>query len=279
MVPDPNPVKRTVVVLGMHRSGTSVVAGILHALGVNMGTASEGEAWVGRHWSNPTGHFENPDFVSLDHRLLGGDATGIRGPPHWQDLSGRLPQFSSEARSLVARYEEEMWGWKDPWTVLTLEAFLPYLRSPYFVFVHRPREEILASLRKRATAQDVFIADLFDVYMDRLAGLKQELRGHPILEIDYPTLLARPGPTVARLIDFLELRPTREELDRALGMVLGGPELRRQSQRMAVRGFFGFPRWVGWLVMRDLKNNPGVVASDLLNSVPKELYRMFRTLV
>ena len=276
---EPKAVKKTVVVLGMHRSGTSVVAGILHALGVNMGTASAGEQWVGKHWSNPTRHFENPDFVAMDFLLLGGDATGIRGPPDWRGVGARIPQFSAEAKALLARSEEEMWGWKDPWTVLTLEAYLPFLRSPYFVFVHRPREEILASLRKRSTAQDVHIAHLFDLYMERIELEKGKLREYPILEIDYPTLLARPGPTVGELIEFLGLRPTREELDRALGMVLGGPELRRQSQRMAIRGFFGFPRWVGWLLMRDLKNNPGVMASDLLSSVPKELYRMFRTLV
>ncbi|MCI4358373.1 MAG: sulfotransferase [Thermoplasmata archaeon] len=272
-------VKKTVVVLGMHRSGTSLVAGILHALGVNMGARAEGEAWVGRHWSNPTGHFENAEFVSLDYRILGGDATGIRGPPRWEDVAARSAQFEAEARALIRRHEAEMWGWKDPWTVLTLEVFLPLLRSPYFVMVRRPKEEVLASLRKRSTSQDSDIAELFDVYEQRLAELKERLRSFPVIEVDYPTLLREPSPTVGRLIEFLGLRPTREELDRALGMVLGGAELRRESQRMAIRGVFGFPRWVGWVLKRDLRNNPDVVATDLFSSVPKELFQMFRTLL
>ncbi len=272
-------VKKTVVVLGMHRSGTSVVAGILHALGVNMGTGAAGEAWVGKHWSNPTGHFENPDFVALDYRILGGDATGIRGPPKWEDVGARSPDFASEAEALVRRYEAEMWGWKDPWTVLSLDVFLPYLVSPYFVIVRRPREEVLASLRKRSTAQDLEIADLFDLYERRLAYWKEHLASFPVLEIEYRELLADPARVVGGLIQFLGARPSREELDRALGMVLTGGDLRRQSQRMAVRGVFGFPAWVGWVVKRDLRNNPGVVASDLFSSVPKELYQMFRTLV
>jgi hypothetical protein len=278
-MPGPSPVKKTVVVLGMHRSGTSAVAGVLHALGVNMGTGSGGESWVGKHWSNPTGHFENSEFVGLDYRILGGDATGIRGRPRWEDVSARAPQFSSEAKALVERSEAEMWGWKDPWTVLTLDVFLPFLKSPFFVFVRRPRQEVIASLRKRSTAQDEEIANLFDLYEQRLAELKRSLSAYPVLEIDYPTLLAEPAPTVGRLIEFLGLRPTREELDRALGMVLGGKELRRESQRMAVRGVFGFPGWVAWVVKRDLRNNPGVVASDLVSSVPKELFQMFRTLL
>ncbi len=270
---------RTVVVLGMHRSGTSVVAGILHALGVDMGTRAEGEAWVGKHWSNPTGHFENPDFVALDYRLLGGDATGIHGPPKWEDLPGRAGAYREEIRALVARSERPWWGWKDPWTVLTLEAFLPFLAQPSFLLVRRPKEEVLASLRKRSTAEDQEIAALFDLYGERLAALRRELGRFPWLEIDYPELLAHPAPTVQRIIDFLGLRPTREELDRALGLVLGGEALHRQSQRMAVRGVFGFLPWVGWILKRDLRHNPHVVGGDLLATVPKELYQMLRALV
>ncbi|HEV2519026.1 MAG TPA: sulfotransferase [Thermoplasmata archaeon] len=272
-------VPKTVVVLGMHRSGTSVVGGVLHALGVDMGTRVEREGWVGKHWSNPTGHFENPDFVAFDYRVLGGDATGIRGRPRWEDLATRAPEFAAEARSLVHRFRSPLWGWKDPWTVLTLELFLPYLDAPHFVFVRRPKEQVLASLRKRSTAQDSEIAELFDLYQERLARLKDQLRAYPILEIDYPQMVEDPGPTVRSLIEFLGLRPTREELERALGMVLDGDRLRRESQRMAVYGVFGFPKWVAWIVKRDLQNNPVVVAADLLSSVPRELFQMFRTLV
>ncbi|ABN70622.1 hypothetical protein Smar_1536 [Staphylothermus marinus F1] len=50
--------ERTVVVLGMHRSDTSMIAGILNILGVYMG-----ERLLGASWSNPLGHFE--DLVSL----------------------------------------------------------------------------------------------------------------------------------------------------------------------------------------------------------------------
>jgi hypothetical protein len=270
---------RCVVVLGMHRSGTSVVAGLLHALGVDMGAAGGDEGWVGKHWSNPTGHFENSAFVALDYRLLGGDATGLRGPPDWKGVGTRAYAAADELRALVERFARPTWGWKDPWTVLTIEAFLPYLSDPHFVFVYRPKAEVIASLRKRSTEKDEAIAALYDLYVERLDALRKKLADRPCLVIEYPALIARPALEVQRIIGFLGLRPTKEELDRALGMVLGGEALRRQSQAMAVRGVFGFPQWVGWIVKRDLQHNPSVVASDLVRAVPKEFVQMLRALV
>ena len=272
-------VQKTVVVLGMHRSGTSVVAGVLEALGVSMGPPAEGERWVGRHWSNPTGHFENQAFVELNQRILGGDATGIREAPRWQGLAERADEFRPEIERLVAASERELWGWKDPWTVLTLELFLPVIPNPAFIFVHRPREEILRSLRKRASPRDELIAGLCDLYDQRLGDLERALAGRPILSLQYHDLLDDPRATVGRLVDFLGLRPTREELDRALGMVLSGPALRRESQRMAVTGVVQFPLWVGWILKRDLRTNPGVLGSDVARSIPRELLQVLRAVV
>lgn len=55
----------TVIILGMHRSGTSIIAGVLHTLGVYMGNK-----FIGAHWSNLLGHFENIEFVRLNDKIL-----------------------------------------------------------------------------------------------------------------------------------------------------------------------------------------------------------------
>jgi hypothetical protein len=270
---------KTVIVLGMHRSGTSAVAGILYALGINMGTTTEGERWVGRHWSNPTGHFENPAFLALNQRILGGDATGLRGVPKWQDLSTRGAQFLPDIARLLSASESELWGWKDPWSVLTIDLYLPLLKNPYFIIVHRDPAEIRASLRKRAAQSDEEIEQLIGIYDRKLAELAKTLPPLPVLHIHYRELTDRPGPELQRLVDFIGLRPTGEQLERALGMVLKGPELRRQSRRMAVTGLLEFPRWVGWVLKRDLGTNPAVVPSDMVSAIPKELFQSLRALL
>jgi len=270
---------KTVIVLGMHRSGTSAVAGILDALGINMGTTKDGERWIGRHWSNPTGHFENPAFLALNQRILGGDATGLRGLPRWEDLSTRGVQFLPEIGQLLDASKSELWGWKDPWSVLTIDLYLPLLKNPYFVFVHRDRAEILASLRKRNAQTDDEIGQLIDIYDRKLAELAESLQPRPILHMNYRDLTDRPGPEVQRLVAFIGLRPTGEQLDRAFGMVLQGPELRRLSHAMAVTGLVEFPRWVGWVLQRDLRTNPTVVPRELGKTIPRELLRSLRALL
>ena len=54
-----------VIVLGMHRSGTSAVAGALGVLGVNLG-----ERLVQAQADNPKGYWEHADAVQLHERLL-----------------------------------------------------------------------------------------------------------------------------------------------------------------------------------------------------------------
>ena len=56
---------KTVVVLGMHRSGTSMIASILNKLGVSMG-----KVMLGKTPSNPLGHFEDKDFYNLNRKIL-----------------------------------------------------------------------------------------------------------------------------------------------------------------------------------------------------------------
>jgi len=56
---------KTVVVLGMHRNGTSMTSGILSKLGIDMG-----RELIGKKVSNPLGHFEDKDFLDLNIKIL-----------------------------------------------------------------------------------------------------------------------------------------------------------------------------------------------------------------
>ena len=52
-----------VIVTGCMRSKTSITTGLLSNLGVNLGTVGGTNAW------NPTGDFQNPDFMNFHHTL------------------------------------------------------------------------------------------------------------------------------------------------------------------------------------------------------------------
>lgn len=101
---------RLVLILGMHRSGTSAIASALRSLGVDFG-----DRLLGPHESNPEGHFEDIDLLNTNERVL--ESVGSR----WDRISppdlARVPQglvntARFELKRKVDRYP--IFGLKDP---------------------------------------------------------------------------------------------------------------------------------------------------------------------
>jgi tetratricopeptide (TPR) repeat protein len=100
------------LVLGMHRSGTSCLAGMLEAAGV----AAAGESV--RNWDNARGHFERLELVRLNEAVL------FRSGGHWLAAPGEVRWAEEEARErdrlLATRVAGRPALLKDPRTLLTL---------------------------------------------------------------------------------------------------------------------------------------------------------------
>ena len=81
-----------IVVAGMHRSGTSLVASVLSMLGVSLGSTL-----LGADRNNPKGYFEDTDFLRLNREMLA--AATIAGEPGHQDWGWTEVRLSTERRS------------------------------------------------------------------------------------------------------------------------------------------------------------------------------------
>lgn len=68
--------KICILVLGMHRSGTSALAGLFNRLGVAL---PEGDL-IGASKSNPSGHFEPEEVVRIHDRILSETGSGWSDP-------------------------------------------------------------------------------------------------------------------------------------------------------------------------------------------------------
>ena len=150
-----HPSRRAVVVLGMHRSGTSAVAGCLHRLGVDFGPrlmpATE---------DNARGYFEHVDIVNLHDRLLlalggGWDETRPFLPREWPAVDPLTDPYRTELFRLLQRdlSAAPLWGLKDPRLCRLLPWWEPVWAAtdtwPLFVIVRRPPSEVAASLARR----------------------------------------------------------------------------------------------------------------------------------
>lgn len=133
-------------ITGMHRSGTSLAASWLERCNLPIADGRMLAPGVG----NPRGYFEDLDFSDLQDRAVKRVHGSWRaaGP---QPLSFTLSEVE-EAKRLVARRNTafQMWGWKDPRTVLFLRQWKRVIPGLKALIVWRPCAEVVDSLRKRA---------------------------------------------------------------------------------------------------------------------------------
>lgn len=270
---------KTVLVLGTHRSGTSLVAGMLHYLGVPMGPPGADDRWILPNWSNPTGQFENPEFTDLLHRFLDFDGEEPRWDPAWNDLGARTARFLPEFVRLVRRTESERWGWKQPWTLLILEALLPHLQNPRFVVVRRDLAQIVDSIHRR---DGLGVGESEQVSGELLGRMERLLRAHPAipsLTLEYSEVVRDPPTAVARLVEFVGIVPDTDAARRATGLVVRGPALRRVIRHRAAHDLATLPSRYGWLIAKDLREGSRFTARHLTRSLPRETYRILRAAV
>ncbi|MGC9334371.1 MAG: hypothetical protein ACP5JJ_09505 [Anaerolineae bacterium] len=131
-----------IIITGMHRSGTSLVARFIHHSGIDLG-----DRFVGVKPSNPYGHYEDVEILEFQQGIL------LRqfGHSMWVPV---LPPVTdadwSKAEDLVRiRREKSHWGWKEPRTSLFLYLWSELLPDAFYLFIVRHPLLVLDSLRRR----------------------------------------------------------------------------------------------------------------------------------
>jgi hypothetical protein len=250
---------RTVVVITFPRSGSSLLAGIIHRLGVPMGR--DDELGLGRHL-NRHGCHEDQAMQRITLNLL--FEAGLL-----LDLSRRLAidesalervtrRFDHRMEAFVAGHRGTIWGFKDPSLVYALPYLHHHLDNPRYVVLTRDPAATARSLF-RTFRSDTWLPELREKlplfsWRNRLLlvphALAMRLRhsdgyhdpgvfqrvveaGHrriadfvadrPHLDCTLETIVAEPRQTVERLVDFLELEPSPAERQAAIDFVQ--PEL------------------------------------------------------
>ena len=178
-----------VVVAGMHRSGTSLTAGLLAALGIDLG-----RRFVPADSANPRGYFEDLAFVDF-HRRLFRDCVPKTdgGHPDWGWTSAaaitaaHAHSRTAEAMALVARRSAtgRLWGFKDPRATVLLDFWHPLLPAPVYVAVYREPTGVADSMQRLGA--DVFLRDpasarsIWRFYNERLLDFVRRHRDQCVL--------------------------------------------------------------------------------------------------
>jgi glycosyltransferase involved in cell wall biosynthesis len=196
--------RRVVLILGMHRSGTSAVARVVNFLGAalpkNLLAAAPG---------NEAGHWEPIELVSLHDRML------AEAGSKWEDFrpfnidnlpEDRIQFYRREIKQLIVQeYADEPWFvLKDPricrFPAFYLEIFQELGIEVLVVLTFRNPLSVIGSLAARDQMTEDYAGLLWlRHWLDAEAGTRQHQRA----VVDYEMLIEKPASVVAELRNWL----------------------------------------------------------------------------
>ena len=221
---------RVVLVLGPHRTGTSLLSAAVEALGHELG---ERESW--HNDENPKGFFENGGIVAFNDRLLaalGGrwdnplffgcaaiDELATDEREHWveQALQVLRTAFPADSRAIAI---------KDPRFCLLLPFWHTVLaragvadNAIHHLYCLRNPLEMAASQQRRHQCDPLFhvlgkdIRQSVVLWFSYMAQAIQFPRSRNNLVVCYESIVDAPLTQLSRLRDFLSVTPRQETLD------------------------------------------------------------------
>ncbi|MBN8530469.1 MAG: glycosyltransferase [Alphaproteobacteria bacterium] len=204
-----------VIVLGVHRSGTSALTRALEALGVHLGDNHLAPA----EKENPKGFFEDKDILAFNERLLAKlesfwDSVAPL-PEHWHEMP-EIRALFPEAEALLTRLfsGHGYWGFKDPRTCVTVpfwqEVFRRLGAEARYVFAVRHPMSVEQSL----TARNGFMREKSHLlWLGNILPAVQKTMGAKRLFVDFDRLLADPASELSRLAHFLGVDPAARKTE------------------------------------------------------------------
>lgn len=170
-------VRQVLAVLGMHRSGTSALAGSLQQAGLDLGVVSTHNTF------NTKGNREHTAIRRLHDDVLSANGGSWDNPPEqtvWNDAQ-RATRDTIIAQFSYAR----TWGFKDPRLLFLTAGWLEAIPALSFVGVFRHPVPVARSLEARNGFSRSKSFDLWRRYNRRLLRVHDEFR-FPILCFDWP---------------------------------------------------------------------------------------------
>ena len=181
------------LVLGTPRSGTSLVSGILHTLGINMGDdLMDGDEM------NPAGYFQDWEFEELFSDL---EFMPLSIP---QDHPDRVKLRQIISRNFASK---SMWGVKLRLAPLVLDEFLG-LGQVKIIVTNRTITKSIASLQRWSEPWD---QDPAEVITRSKATIINSVKDKPHLVVDFDDLVNHPVVGTARIASFAGLTLKQSE--------------------------------------------------------------------
>ncbi len=211
------------IIIGMHRSGTTMLSKLLSAAGIFMGADLTGnhESWFfeslnkqlleanGFSWDNP-GISVNTTSVGFSEKIFVRDFLAVKNHPS----------------RLISFYSGMKWGWKDPRNTFTLNHWLKKFPEAKVIHIYRNGIDVALSLfarnQKLGSTDKHFSAglnekqrgmDLWQKYLDQAFSFENILN-EQMITLRYENLIRSDQSEISKLEKFVgvSLRSHLEKL-------------------------------------------------------------------
>lgn len=177
--------KRTYLITGIERGGTSMVAGVSRALGLNLG-------------ENIGLNHEDPAFISDDKKKL-------------------IEIINKKNAS------SDVWGFKMPKAVKKLKFFDTTLRNPFHIFVYRNTLAVADSwINRNAGSLSNVLSRTIEYHTEQLNLINKSKS--PIMLVNYERVVSTKETKldfIKKLSEFLKIEADQNLIDEALSMITG----------------------------------------------------------
>lgn len=200
------PKQKLFIVLGPHRSGTSVMTSILEGLGAHLGDTLEAAD------DNPLGFKENAQIVNLNNKFMNSMGIDWMTPLEVASLevsAKKISLYQNEVKKILNSLllnKNKFIAIKDPRICLLgtywFEIFEELNVEPCFINILRNPEAISASLSNR---NNISSFDAAKITFNYLLEAEKISRNKNTFWISYEQLIAKPNEMVNRIADFFNL--------------------------------------------------------------------------
>jgi hypothetical protein len=218
-----------IILLGMHRSGTTLLSKILGQFGIHMGNR------LGK--LNETNFFLDIDLLILElfhsfwdyplsiKNIFKNNSIAVKNITfelqNWIN-SYRFYKNYVGIRNFKKFYFEKSapWGWKDPRSTITWPFWVKIFNSPKFIFIYRNGIDVAESLRRAESFSENYLGSrhsslrattlsgafkMWEEYHEVYFGFKENCSSAKIIEICYEDLLSDPIKKLTEIRNFAKL--------------------------------------------------------------------------
>src|SRR6516162_2590280 len=194
----------TIVVLGMHRSGTSCITRMVNLCGASLGAST-----IGANEYNKSGHWEAAQGLEINELILRYSGGSWDNPPERLLCAGFIRW---KMREFLGRlHREETAVWKDPRTVVTFPLWRPMLKRCIVLAAYRHPLSVARSLQRRDGFELDRGLELWRNYNARLLSIAE--REREVYWLDFDGGPAHIESALRKLADGAGLRFGPEVMD------------------------------------------------------------------